>query len=423
MSLSRREFLAGGLGAGLSLPLIQKGLVFEPLSAMGGTEDVVVFFQLRGGNDMLHNIFTPDEAKYGQARPTLKIPKTKGIQVKANSPYYLNPNLASFKTLFDAGDLAIVNGVGYPNPNYSHFRSLDIIATADPTATSAYAGWLGTYLKKAYTGGFQIPAIDLESKLNRFFVGRPIPTFTNAANFKFRPDSATSFDQKLELALLESNAKAPRPGADPNLQFVSNAVGTTPGDVGLIQNTGTGYKPKVTYPSANANERRVSASFQTVARYIVGGLRTHIYQFSLGGFDTHANEVLASDPTQGNLAALLKAVSDGTKAFLDDLKAQGTTRRVVVYIFSEFGRRVGENGNNGTDHGAAGVAYVAGSPVKGGLYGAFPDWSKVSGPSWNRQNFMATTDFRSVYATFLENYWKVNSALVLGKKWTPLSFL
>ncbi len=423
METTRRELLAGGLGAGLALPLVRGGLAPSWMTAGSGTEDILVILQLRGGNDFIHNLFHPDEPKYAAARPTLKIPKTKAIQLQTNGALYLNPNLAAFKALFDAGDLAIIPGVGYPNPNFSHFRSLDIWATADPTATSAYSGWLARYLQKAYTGGFGVPAMDFESSLNRWFTGNPVPTFTSISTFQFLPDPATSFDRKLEIALLESNAKALRPLAGPNLKFVANAVGKTPGDVGLIQKTGANYKPLVTYPSANSKERAVSKYLQMAARYITGGLRTHLYQMSIGGFDNHANEVTSTDPTAGTLNELLAAVSKGVKAFLDDLKKQGVTRKVVVMVFSEFGRRVGENGNLGTDHGAAGITYVAGTPVKGGLHGAYPDWTKYSGPAWNRVNFAYTTDFRSVYATFLERYWLVNSALVLGKKWTPLSFL
>ncbi len=423
MGTTRREILAGGLGAGLALPFVKGRLAPKWMAAAGGTEDVLVVFQLRGGNDFVQNLFHPDEPKYAAARPKLKIPKTKAIQLQANGALYLNPNLAAFKALFDAGDLAIVQGVGYPNPNFSHFRSLDIWATADPTATSAYSGWLGRYLTKAYTGGYTIPAMDFEGKLNRWFIGRPVPTFTNPARFQFLPDYATPFDRKLELALLEANAKVLRPTADPNLKFVADAIGKTPGDASLIKNTGVNYKPLVTYPSANTTERKVSQMLQSAARYITGGLRTHIYLMSLGGFDNHANEISSTDPTQGNLATLLKAMSAGIKAFLDDLKKQGVTRKVVVMVFSEFGRRVGENGNLGTDHGAAGVTYFAGTPVKGGLYGAYPDWTKYSGPRWNRVNFQYTTDFRAVYATVLEKYWLVNSALVLGKRWTPLNFL
>ncbi len=416
---NRRQFLAGSIGAGLSVPMINF-LPKQILSASAPEDNILIVFQLRGGNDFLNNLIMAGHAKYQAARPQLKIPTTKAIRLQSTSPLYLHPALKPFKTFYDKGDLALLPGTGYSNPNYSHFRSLDIKASFDPTATNAYRGWIAEYLKKGYTGAYSIPAINLESRLNRMFVGRPVPTFTNPATFQFRSDPWTRVDQKLEAALLESNAKALRPGASPNLDFSAKAIGSTPSDVTLIQSTGANWKPQSTkWPTGNSRETLVTRYLQYCARYIISGLKTQIYLFSLGGWDTHANQVLSTNSALGSHADLLGAVAKGIEAFFDELTLAKQQNRAVVYVTSEFGRRGGENANLGCDHGAAGISYFVGPRVKGGVHSAYPDWNKATTP-YSRYNFMNTVDFRSELATIIEKYWLADHTKVLGARFPLL---
>ncbi|PIE22281.1 MAG: hypothetical protein CSA62_13320 [Planctomycetota bacterium] len=420
---TRRSFLksslAGGLGAGLTLPNLNL-LGKKQLAAAAPEDQILIVFQLRGGNDAWNNLFPAKHSTFRAARSQLAIPVSKAIQLKANSDLYLHPALAPLKKRFDAGEVAMLPGVGYPNPNYSHFRSLDIVAAFDPKAATAYRGWLAEYLKHGYTGSYAIPAIDFESRLNRMFVGRPVPTFTKPSAFKFRFDPATPVDDQVEAALLESNAKVLRAGAGAELDFTTKAVASAPADANLIQATGANWSPKSSlWPSANRRDRHVTRYLQYCARYIISGLKTQVYLFSLGGFDTHANQVANGSPEQGNHADLLGAMAQGIDAFFDELKRAGQEKRAVVYVCSEFGRRAGENANLGSDHGAAGISYLVGPQVKGGVHSPYPDWSKVSKP-YNRANIQYTVDFRSVYATIIEKYWKVDHSKVLGQKFPLL---
>jgi uncharacterized protein (DUF1501 family) len=375
------------------------------------------------GNDAWNNLFPAKHPTFQAARPQVAIPESKAIQLQANSDLYLHPSLAPLKTMFDAGDVAILPGVGYPNPNYSHFRSLDILAAFDPGAATAYRGWLAEYLKKGYTGGYSIPAIDFESRLNRVFTGRPVPTFTNPSAFNFQFDPGTSADDKLEEALLESNAKVLRSSIGHELQFTVDAIAGAPADVQLIQATGANWSASSSkWPSANNRDNLVSRYLQYCARYIIGGLKTQTYLFSLGGFDNHANQVQNGTPELGTHAELLAAMAKGIEAFFDELKLAGQDQRVIVYVTSEFGRRAGENANLGTDHGAAGISYIVGPKVQGGLHSKYPDFSTVTAP-YNRFNLQYTVDFRSVYATIIEKYWGVPHATVLGQSFPLLNFV
>ena len=426
---TRRSFLKGSLaggsilagGAGLTLPNLNL-LGKKQLAAAAPEDQILVVFQLRGGNDAWNNLFPAKHPTFQAARQQLAIPAAKAIQLQANSDLYLHPALAPLKKRFDAGEVAMLPGVGYPNPNYSHFRSLDIVAAFDPNAATAYRGWLAEYLKHGYTGGYSIPAIDFESRLNRMFVGRPVPTFTNPAAFRFNFDTTTSVDDQVEAALLESNAKVLRVGAGHELDFTAKAFANAPADAKLIQATGASWSPKSTlWPSANNRDTSVTRYLQYCARFIIGGLKTQIYLFSLGGWDTHANQVQNGTPELGTHADLVGAVAKGIDAFFDELKLAGQDKRATVYVCSEFGRRAGENANLGSDHGAAGISYVVGPQVKGGLHSTYPDWSKVTTP-YNRANIQYTVDFRSVYATIIEKYWGIDHSKVLGQKFPLLGF-
>lgn len=419
---SRREVLAGGLGAGAALPLLNATRAPRWLQAAGLGYKKLVIVQLRGANDWINNIVNPDEPKYRAARPTLALPKSKMVRLDTSLPYYLHPALMPFKRLYDKGQLALLPGIGYPTPNYSHFRSTDIWSEADPSARNVSRGWMAEFLDKAYVGNDPVKAIDIETRLNRIFVGHPVPVVRNPATFQFAVDRFTTLDRATELAQIEANAKALRTAPNSNLKFLVDSVSKVPADSRLLSTTGSNYTPKATYPSTTRSTA-LARDLQLAARYITGGLTTPIYQVSIGAWDTHANQVLQSDNTRGRHFDLLEATAGCIEAFLLDLDAYGKADDVLVMVWSEFGRRVGENGNLGCDHGAAGISYLAGKPVRnGGIKSAFPSWSTVNAP-YNRANFMYTVDFRRLYGTILEEYWGVDSSKVLGQKWAGLGIL
>ncbi len=422
---SRRQFIAGGVGAGLAVPLVRglapRGLAPRWMQAASGASQKVVYIILAGGNDAINNMVNPDEPKYAAARPNIKLPKSKMVRLDNSLPYYLHPALQPFKALYDLGELVVLPGIGYPKPNFSHFRAMDIWAAADPATSALRSGWLANFLNKVYAGADPVKAIDIEGRLNRVLVGFPAPVFRNPAQFSLRTDPPRFInDDALELSTIDANAKVLRPTAHPNLAFLASSLGRIRADSALLTSTGSNYTPKATYSTTTARARLVASQLQLAARYIVGGLTTPLYVASVGGWDLHANGVLASDSTLGTHHDQLAAVADNVKAFLDDLKAWGKANDVTVVVTSEFGRRVGENGNLGTDHGHAGIAYVAGKTIKsGGVKSPYMDWSKAKAP-YNRSNFLHTVDFRRLYATLLDDLWKVDSTKVLGKKFASL---
>jgi len=421
---TRREFIAGGVGAGLSIPLLRSTRAPRWLQGLTQTGASLVVVQLRGGNDPLQTLAPLDDPIYAKARPTIGLPKAKSIQLQANTNLYLHPAAKPFKDLFDRGDLAAVVNVGYNPANLSHFRSEDIWAAADPSAVTVNKGWMASYLD-TYPSTVPIQAMNQESRLNDAFVGHPVPVFGNPAQFLFRFDPRTANDDTVELQQISANANVLRPTADPNLKFVTSAISGTVSDVDTIQKTGATYKPAATYPTGSSATDALVRSLQTAARYIIGGLGAEVYWTSTGGFDLHANMVVQGAPETGNQATLLDRLSSCIKAFLDDVKAQGKGKEVIVFVFSEFGRRLGENGALGVDHGKGGVSFFAGEPVQGGAYGSYPDLSKVVGSNtnYNRINSDATTDFRSMYATILDKWFKADHTKVLGQKFPYLSFL
>ena len=420
---TRRDLIAGGVGAGMALPLVGNSLAPRWLHAAGASYKKLVVIKLNGGNDWINNIVNPDEPTYNRARPTVRLQKSQMIRLDNSLPYYIHPGLKSFKALYDAGMIAMLPGIGYAKPNLSHFRSMDIWAEADPDARTVKSGWLGDFFNVLYQGNDPIEGLDLERRLDRFLQGHPVPLLRNPATFQYRTDRYTPVDNRVELALLESNAKVLRSTPNANLKFLADSLARVPADSRLLLQTGSNYSPKATYPNRNTRDTQLRVPLQLAARYITGGLSTPVYMLSLGGWDTHANQVMQNNVLAGRHADLLGSIGDNVKAFLDDLKAHGKDKDVLVMLVSEFGRRVGENGNLGTDHGAAGIAYVMGQPVKkAGLLTPFPSWASVRAP-YNRANFQYTVDFRRLYATILDDYWGVDSTKILGKKYASLGIV
>jgi len=343
--------------------------------------------------------------------------------LKLNDSIGLHPDLTEFKSMFDAGELAVLQGVGYPNPNRSHFRAMEIWQTADPTHPPK-TGWLGRYFDAccagadpkdgpaaAGRGGAAAKEMDPKAAIN---IGPLAPLALQGNQFTAvsfqRPESYQWFagnrhvDSKMKAAFSAVNglnnpaSDQPNTG-NPTLDFLERTALDAQLSSSEIRGVISKYHGGVNYPNSE-----LGRSLQMVAQMIAGGLSTRVYYVSLGGFDTHVGE----RPTHDKL---MQTLSSGFAAFRRDLKMQGNLERVLVMTFSEFGRRVQENASHGTDHGTAAPMFVFGGAVKGGVFGGNPSLRKED---LDHGDLKFQTDFRGVYATVLEHWLKTDSKAILG---------
>jgi uncharacterized protein (DUF1501 family) len=412
---SRREFLkislssAAAISLATTCPAFISRLAFaQPTTAPStvANDNILVVVQLSGGNDGLNTVIPHTDDAYHKARPRIGI---KDRFLPLDDHLALNPGMKGFKELFDQGQLAIVNGCGYPKPNRSHFRSMEIWHTADPTDYRPQ-GWLGHYLDHALKGTAPAPAdnalrginIGSELPLALVDVGAPIPSIQSLDDFRVRTDPNDGVDEKTEQQLI-ADLNAVR-DQSPALQFLSrqatNAI-LTAEELRKLKN----YKQDADYPRGLGQELRL------IAQLISGHFGTRVYYCQTGGFDTHANQV-------GGHENVLRNVADSIAAFHKDLAAKGLNDKVTVMCFSEFGRRLQQNGSNGTDHGAAAPMFVSGGKVKGGLHQPYPSLTDL-----DSGDLKFTTDFRRVYATLLKHWLNADPAPILQGTYEPLAFL
>ena len=402
-------------------------------TATGKDSTILVVLQLAGGNDGLNTVIPFADDAYRRARPTLGLAPEKVL--KLNDQIGLHSALAPLRALFDEGRLGIIQGVGYPNPNRSHFRSTEIWQTAsDANETRAY-GWLGTYFDHCCQGADPTVGVAIGGATPQAFAAKtPIGVSfarpeqyrwinyektdgkMGASEFFFRQlnqpeDVATDIASMLngvDVAgggSVEAIGGAVRDGSNP-LDFLERTALDAQVSSDRVLAIARKTKPLVPYPGG-----RLSESLSLVGRMIAGGLPTRVYYVSLGGFDTHQNQAPAHERLLTELGAALGA-------FAADLKAQGNFDRVLLMTFSEFGRRVQQNASGGTDHGAAAPMFVLGGRAKAGLHGKMPSLTQLF-----QGDLMHTVDFRSVYAAVLEQWLGVPSQSVLGKKFNPLTLV
>jgi len=407
---TRREFLRrSGQGIGLLAfsRFAPSFLVNSTLAATPAPEkdkSILVLVQLAGGNDGLNTLIPYEDANYYRLRPNLGIAKEQVLPT--TQTVGLHPSCAALDGLYKDGKLAIVQNVGYPNPNRSHFRSTEIWETASDSATFASTGWIGRYLDNCCSGAPADPHDPLAIHLNTLngepetFVGESAhPTFGLAGY------GGTRKENEEARRLLESISSAPG-AANSADSFLKQTLMDGLVTETKVQEILGGYRAAASYPG-NA----FSASLKNVAALIAGGLPTRVYFVTLNGFDTHFNQLVTQ-------AGLLKTLAEGLSAFQKDLEARQLDGQVVTMTFSEFGRRASENESRGTDHGTASPLFVLGSRVKGGLHGSAPDLNLPK-----NQDLTFSTDFRSVYATVLENWLGSPADKVLGGNFSRLPIL
>ncbi len=395
-------------------------------TATGLDSTILVILQMAGGNDGLNTVVPYSNDYYHRARPKIGLGEKQIL--KLNDDLGLHANLTGFKELYDAGHLAIIQGVGYPNPNRSHFRSTEIWQTASDSERFERYGWLGRYFDNTCSGCDPTLAISVGKQMPQAFSSKtPVGiSLDNPQNYRFLPPGRASAAEKAseeesfrklnqsdeEMAENSGGTISAIHGAAPQTGSVLDFLERTALDAQIssdkIRAVAGRTENKAAYPAS-----QLANSLKLVAKLIGGGMTTRIFYVSQGGYDTHTNQTGAHE-------RLLKDLGDSVKAFIADMKAQGNLSRVLLMTFSEFGRRVSENASSGTDHGAAAPMFVVGEKVKAGLLGEFPSLAPAD---LFQGDIKYKVDFRSVYAGVLENWLKTNSAAVLGSKFTPLQLV
>lgn len=394
--MQRRQFLQSG--SLMSLPILLGGMEVSAFAKsslfnlINNDDDrVLVIIQLNGGNDGLNMVIPVDQYQgLSAVRPTLVLPESSLLKMVDKTA--LHPSMSGLHRLYNDGKMAVVQSVSYPNQNRSHFRSTDIWTSASASDEFLSTGWIGRYLDQQYPGypvGYpneENPdpfAITLGAVVSETCQG-PIGNFSyslvNQTTVKLVTETVAATNDTtcygMELDFIKTTIKQ------------SNAYA-----VNVLESFDKGNNIS-TYPEGN----KLADQLKVVAQLISGGLRTKIYVVSLGGFDTHANQVLIDDTVNGDHATLLANVSDAVAVFMEDCASLGIQERVVGMTFSEFGRQIRANNSYGTDHGTAAPLIVFGNCVNQGVYGENPE---ISADVAAQEGVPMQFDFRSVYASLL----------------------
>jgi uncharacterized protein (DUF1501 family) len=409
-TLTRRRFLiASGVTGGAALAAAAGTVTWQQLhqrattSPLASGSRILVIVTLYGGNDGLNTVIPYADGAYHSARPDLAYADTEVLHL--DSALGLNPAMTGLAKLWSANQLAIVRGVGYPKPDHSHFRSMDIWQTASPDQP-INTGWIGRWLDA--TGDDPVRAVNLGSTLPPLVVG----AHSAAASLdvgKYSPLPA-------DLAAALTGLAASSPGDTDPEQLVRESysaerkVAATFASV-LDPNAATASPDNQTAASSAGGQNNLKGQLDVVSRCIKAGVPTRVYSVSLGGFDTHADEKASQ---QAQLGVLDLAVSQ----FLAGLAGDPYGRNVVLLAYSEFGRRVAANGSQGTDHGTAGPVFVAGVPVKGGFYGDQPSLTNL-----DNGDLKVSTDFRSIYAELVQSVLGADPGRIITAAPKPLGLL
>jgi uncharacterized protein (DUF1501 family) len=380
--------------------------------APSNSPPTLVVLQLTGGNDPLNTLVPYGDPLYYDNRPYVRVSEDEVLPI--DNRYGFHPSLATLKPFYDAGRMAIMPGVGYPNTSYSHFRSMDVWYTCEPE-TTATDGWLGKVVREIDPKADNVlTAVNFGRGLPRALAldGVPVASVAELDTYGILTSLSSVSERQSALEVFscmyddgwEDRGHRPIPPID---RFEpSHDVIRYMGQIGLDAHKGADilstavdtYHSTVHYPDSP-----IASSLRGIAQVKLAGLGTRIFYASHGSFDTHANQV----PVHGKL---WREVSEAVSAFFEDLRAHNAADDVVMLIWTEFGRRVRDNGS-GTDHGAGGLTMFLGEPVKGGIYGEYPSLRESDLTLGNLQH---NIDFRSAYASILERWLKIDSAPIVN---------
>ena len=399
MYIKRKQFIQiGSLAtASLLLPKFLKAFEGRTLVPMGNK--VVVILQLSGGNDGLNTVIPVRNDLYYKARPRLGIAKDKALLL--TDEVGLNPALTGFKELFDDGSLGILNSVGYPNPDRSHFRSMDIWQTASQSSEYWNNGWVGRYLD-AQCKGCDKPtqAIEIDDILSLAMKGNDI---NGIAVKDPRRLYGTANEKFFKEVMKNHKDEAGEQSAD----YLYKTMAETLSSADYIFQQSKLHPTKADYPKTDLGN-----SMKTIASLIFSEINTKVYYVSLGSFDTHINQ-------EGQQQRLFTEMNDAVKAFVKDLKANNRFDDVMLFTFSEFGRRVAQNASNGTDHGTANNMFlISGGLKQKGLINELPNLADL-----DEGDLKYKVDFKNVYATVLNKWLKADDKEILAKQYEYLNFI
>lgn len=356
---------------------------------------ILVVIQLSGGNDGLNTVIPYHNDLYYNMRPGLAISRDEALYL--TDEMGLHPSMTGIRELYDQGWLSMINNVGYPNPNRSHFRSMDIWHSASDSDEVISTGWLGRYLDAACHNGKPVStALEVDDSLSLAMKG---------AEYKAL---AARQPEKLYKALQNLGADIQAPaGISDNLAYLYKTLSETSSGAEYLYQQTRIYRSMAAYPS-----HALGQHLKQIAELIISGSHTQVYYCELGGFDTH----IAQKGQQGNL---LRQYSEAVSVFVSDLKKNGRFSDTVIMTFSEFGRRVKQNASGGTDHGTANNVFVIHEkPLKAGILNETPDLSDL-----DEGDLKHTIDFRRIYAGLLEDVLQTDSQRILGKNFDPLRLI
>ncbi len=405
--MKRRDFLKAGVPLTTLIPGVFNGLSAKTLNnnnpfaqllsnSATNNDHVLVIIQMAGGNDGLNTVI-PFEVytDYKNARTNVAIEETKALKLNGYNNVGLNPAMTGLQSLFNDGKAAVVQSVGYPMPSFSHFRATDIWMSSSDSDKNIASGFAGRYLNYEYPNypnGYPndiMPdplAVQIGSVTSLMFQGPGTTMGISISN-------PTSFYDLIEGV----QDPAPNTRAGKELTYLRLITKQTNKYGDRLADAANKVTQQGTYPTGNS----LADQLKIVARLIKGGLKTKVYMVSMSGFDTHSDQVVATDTSTGVHATLLKRLSDAAKAFMDDLTGLGIADRVACMTFSEFGRRVKSNSSGGTDHGAAAPLFLFGNAIKQQVLGNTPTLPKTATVN---DNVVMQYDFRSIYATILEKW-------------------
>jgi uncharacterized protein (DUF1501 family) len=410
MAITRREFVRGGVAA-FTVSFAAPAFLSDLARAQGRARRNLVVLYLSGGNDALSTLIPYNDPQYYARRPTIAVPAGSVLQIgsdRAGIALGLHPRLTGLRTIFNAGRLAFIQRTGYANSSRSHFEGTDIWSSGDPRSPQGN-GWLGRYLDTLPSPVDPLTAWSTAGSIPRTLLSNRVgvPSIPSVQGYAFAsPNTGAEVQFARDSAARISSHV---PVDQPHLAFVNASAQAAFATLDRVAQVGS-YVPSVTYPNNG-----FAQALRTIAGAMVSGVGTKVFWVQTGGYDTHA----AQNPNQanGSYTNLMATLNDGLFAFYNDLVNHGLLADTLVLQFSEFGRRITENGSQGTDHGAASVMMAMGGGVRGGIFGTAPNLRGTpDNPTLENggNDVRYETDFRSVYATVIDSWLGGDSAGVLG---------
>lgn len=390
--IKRTSLATGGM---LLAPQFLKALETNSIKGFNGKKLIII--QLKGGNDGLNTVVPFRNDLYYQNRQQIAISKNELLNL--NDEVGFHPSLKPLKNLYDKGYLSIINNVGYPNPNRSHFRSTDIWQTASNSDEFLQTGWIGRYLDINKTQSHK--AIEVDESLSLMLKGEAQNglAITNPKLF-YKLLKQPFFDKLLQTKNTHLD--------EHNLGYLYNTMIDARSSANYIYE-----KSKTTSSKANYPKNIFGKQLKTISEFITSGLETEVYYAALSGFDTHANQ-------QNRQAKLLETYAESMNIFVNDLQNNNALDNTLIFTFSEFGRRVKQNGSRGTDHGTANNVFIIGKNLKkAGLYNPLPNLQNLD----SNGDLKFTVDFREVYATILDKWLQIDNAKILNNQFSTLNFI